>query len=88
MPFESGKFHIPPDLVVDGSPYKQLPLSSRLNLLPVKRIHWTLLMGHEYLARALVELMQIGNTPSRSNAVLHHAPEAFDGVEVVATMGR
>jgi len=57
-------------------------------MLPVKRIHRTLLMGHEYLARALVKLMQIGKTPSRSNAVLHHAPEAFDGVEVVATMGR
>src|SRR6266566_3260678 len=68
--------------------YKQLPLSSRLNLLPVKRINWTLLMGHEYLARALVELMQIGKIPSRSNAVLHHPPEAFDGVEVVPTMGR
>ena len=45
-------------------------------------------MGHEYLARALVELRQIGKTPSRSNAVLPHAPEAFDGVEVVPTMGR
>ena len=45
-------------------------------------------MGHEYLARALVKLMQIGKTPSCSNAVLNHAPEAFDGVEVVPTMGR
>ena len=45
-------------------------------------------MGHEYLARALVELMQIGKIPSCSNAVLHHPPEAFDGVEVVTTMGR
>ena len=44
-------------------------------------------MSHEYLARALVQLMQIGKTPSRSNAVFHHAPEAFDGVEVVTTMG-
>ena len=26
-------------------------------------------MGHEYLACALVKLMQIGKTPSRSNAV-------------------
>ncbi len=44
-------------------------------------------MSHEYLARALVQLMQIGKTPSRANAVFHHAPEAFDGVEVVTTMG-
>jgi hypothetical protein len=54
----------------------------------MKRINRTLLMGHEYLARALVKLMQIGKTSSRSNAVLHHAPEAFDGVEVVPTVGR
>ena len=45
-------------------------------------------MGHEYLACALVKLMQIGKTPSRSNAVLHHAPEAFDGIEMVPTVGR
>src|SRR5215831_8151807 len=31
--------------------------------------------------------MEIGKTPSRSNAVLHHAPEAFNGIEVVPTMG-
>ncbi len=67
---------------------QQLPLCSRRNRLPVKRINRSFLMGHEDLARALVELMQIGKTPSRSNAVLHHAPEAFDGVEVVTTMGR
>jgi hypothetical protein len=35
-------------------------------------------MGHEHLARALVELMQIGTTPSGPDRVLHHAPEAFD----------
>jgi hypothetical protein len=46
-----------------------------------------LLMGHEYLACAPVKLMQIGKTPSRSNAVLQHAPEAFNGIEVVTTMG-
>ena len=69
-------------------PLEQLPLCSRRNSLPVKRINRSFLMGHEDLARALGELMQIGKTPSRSNAVLHHAPEAFDGVEVVTTMGR
>jgi len=45
-------------------------------------------MGHEYLACALGKLLQIGKTPSCSNAVLPHAPEAFDGVEVMTTMGR
>ena len=66
---------------------QQIPLSSRRNPLPVKRIHGSLLMGHEDLARALVELMQIGKTPSGADRVLHHAPETFDGIEVMATMG-
>src|SRR2546426_8177585 len=44
-------------------------------------------MRHEHLARALVELMEIGKTPSGADPVLHHAPKAFDGVEVVPTMG-
>src|SRR5262245_1457823 len=44
-------------------------------------------MCHQHPACPVVELLQIGKTPSRSNAVLHHAPEAFDGVEVVPTMG-
>jgi hypothetical protein len=54
----------------------------------VKRINGSLLMGHEYLARAVVELLQIRKTPSGADRVLHHAPKAFDGVEVVPTMGR
>jgi hypothetical protein len=45
-------------------------------------------MGHEYLACALGKLMQIGTTPSRSHAVVHHAPEACDGIEMVPTVGR
>jgi hypothetical protein len=44
----------------------------------MKRINGPLLMGQAYLARALLELMQIRETPSRSNRVLHDAPEAFD----------
>ena len=44
-------------------------------------------MCHEHLARALVELMQIGKTPSGADPVLHHAPKTFNGIEVVATMG-
>ena len=45
------------------------------------------MMCHEHLARALVELMQIGKTPSGADPVLHHAPKTFNGIEVVATMG-
>jgi hypothetical protein len=44
-------------------------------------------MRHEHLTCALVELMQIGKTPSGSDRILHHPPEAFNGVEVMATMG-
>jgi hypothetical protein len=38
-------------------------------------------MGHEYLARALVELMQIGKTPSGPDRLLHHLPETFNEIE-------
>jgi len=44
-------------------------------------------MSHEHSTRALVELMQIGKTPSGADPVLHHTPEAFDAIEVMATMG-
>jgi len=44
-------------------------------------------MFHEYSTRALVELMQIGNTPSGADPVLQHAPEAFKRIEVVTTVG-
>src|SRR5262249_6321986 len=67
---------------------KQIPQSSRRNPLPVKRINGSLLMGHEHVARALIELMQSRKTSSGTDHVLHHAPKAFDGVEVVPTMGR
>jgi hypothetical protein len=53
----------------------------------MKRINGSLLMGHEHLTRAVIELMQVRKTPSGANRVLHHAPKAFDGVEVVPTMG-
>ena len=53
----------------------------------MKRINGSPLMCHEHLARALVELMQIGKTPSGADPVLHHAPKTFNGIEVVATMG-
>jgi hypothetical protein len=34
--------------------YEQIPRSSRRNPLPMKRINWSLVMRHEYLACALV----------------------------------
>jgi hypothetical protein len=67
---------------------KQLPLNSRRNSRPVKCIYWSLLMSHEDSTRALVELMQIGKTPSGADPVFQHAPEAFDRIEVVTTVGR
>jgi hypothetical protein len=54
----------------------------------VKRINGSLLMGHESLARAVVELRQIRTTPSGPDHVLHHAPAAVDGVEMGPTRGR
>ena len=67
---------------------EQLPRSSRRNPLPVKRINGSLLMSHEHLSRALIELMQMRKTPAGADRVLHDTPEAFDGIEVVATMSR
>jgi hypothetical protein len=54
----------------------------------VKRINRSRLMRHEHAARALVELRQIGKTPSGADPVLQHAPKTFNGIEVVATMSR
>ena len=54
----------------------------------MKRINRSLLMGHEHVACALIELMQIRKTPSGADRVLHDAPEAFDRIEVMPTMGR
>ena len=70
------------------SGFKQIPRNSRRNLLPMKRINGSLLMGHEHVSRALVELMQIRKTPSGADGVLHDAPEAFDRIAVMPTMGR
>jgi hypothetical protein len=55
---------------------------------PVERIDGPFLMRDEHLADTLVELMQIRKTSSGTDHVLPHAPKAFDGVEVVPTMGR
>ena len=53
----------------------------------MKLIDGALLMRHKHLAGALVELRKIAKTASGADGVLHHPPEAFDGIEVVATMG-
>jgi hypothetical protein len=66
---------------------KQLPLNSRRNSLPVKRIDGSRLMCHEYATRALVELMQSGHTPSGADPVLPHAPQACKRIAVVTTVG-
>ena len=68
--------------------HEQLPQSMRRNTLPVKRIDGSLVMRHEHAARAVVELMQIGKTPSGADPVLQHTPEAFNRVEVVTAVGR
>jgi hypothetical protein len=52
----------------------------------VKLKYQSLLMRHEHSTRALVELMQVGKAPSGANPVLHHPPESFDGIEMVAAM--
>src|SRR6266446_5519796 len=70
------------------SHFEQNPRNSRRNALPTERIDWLLLMRHEHLTCALIELMQITQTPSRSDGVFHRPPEAFYGIEVVTTVGR
>ena len=49
----------------------------------MKLIDWSCLMIREYSTRALIELMQSGKTPSGTDPVFPHAPEAFD--VIVAT---
>jgi hypothetical protein len=39
-------------------------------------------MGSEHVARALGELMQVGKTPSGTDPVLQHAPEAFHTLSI------
>jgi hypothetical protein len=35
----------------------------------------------------LIQLLEIGETSSRPNGVLHHAPAAFHGMEMMAGTG-
>ena len=71
-----------------GRDDKQNPRNARRNVLPTERIDWPLLMRREHLRCALIELMQITHTPSRSNGVFHRPPEAFYRIEVVTAVGR
>jgi hypothetical protein len=66
----------------------RLVATQRWNGLPVKLIDGSRLMIREYATRALIELMQIGQTPPGTDPVLHHTPEAFNRIEVVTTMRR
>jgi hypothetical protein len=45
-------------------------------------------MGHTHVAGTLGERRAIAQPSSRANGVLQHPPEAFDRVEMVATMCR
>ena len=53
----------------------------------MKRINRSLLMRHEYLTRSLVQQMEIGKTSSGTHSVLPHPPEAFNGIQVMTTVG-
>jgi hypothetical protein len=70
------------------TPIQQPLQNTRQNELPMKRIDGSLVMRHEYVAGAPVELMQIRQTASSADSVLPHPPEPFTGIEVVPTMGR
>ena len=52
----------------------------------MKRINRVLLMRHEHLAGALVELSEIATTSSGAHCILHHLSEACDGAEVMAAL--
>src|SRR5262249_60433444 len=54
----------------------------------MESIYGSLFMSHEYAPRALVELLQVGKTPSSTNPVLQDAPEAFNRIEAVTAVGR
>ena len=48
-------------------------------------INGSLVMCHEDLPGALIELLEVGQTPSSSNLLLHHPPEALHGIQMVST---
>lgn len=53
-------------------------------MLPVKRIDGSLVMVHQHAAHALIELLEVGETPSGPDPVLHHTPESFNGIQMVS----
>src|SRR5256884_9769433 len=55
---------------------------------PVKRRYWSFVLRHEPAARSVGELLQSGPTPAGAPEVLQHAPEAYQGIEVVPPGGR
>ena len=71
-----------------GRSHLAAPIKFEAESLPVKLVDRALLMGHEDLAHALIELMQIGKTPSGADPVLHHPPKTFNGIEVVSASSR
>ena len=66
---------------------EQNPQSMRRNGSPVKLINGLLLLCPEHLSGALVELVEIAQTPSRPNGIFHRPPKAFHRVEMVTAMG-
>ncbi len=74
--------------LVSPNDHEQNPRNSRRNALPTERIHGPRVRCHEPLTWALRELLPITDTPSRSHGVFQRPPDAFEGIEVVPTMGR
>ena len=70
-----------------ASHFKQNPRSSRRNELPTELIDGPLLMGHEHLSGAPIELMQIFKTASRSNYFFQASPKTFNGTPMMAAVG-
>ena len=54
----------------------------------MKLIDGTLLTRHQHLAGSPVEVLEGAETAPHANRILHHPPEACDGGEVMAAVGR
>jgi hypothetical protein len=60
----------------------------RGTIRPGKAIDGLLLVSQEHTSCAMIQLMEISETSSRANGVLHDAPKAFHGVEMMACTSR